>query len=58
MSREPKIGVRQSTRRKFDRVSRSTRLKLVDVADLAIDLLIEARKKEKDRPAMAQAGQA
>lgn len=44
--KQEKINVRPATKAKFDRVGKSTRRKLVDVAELAIDALIEKTKTE------------
>jgi hypothetical protein len=48
-SADPKIPVRPGTREKFDRVARETRLKLVDIADLAIDAYVASQQKPRRR---------
>jgi hypothetical protein len=44
-----KIPVRPSTRKKFDAAAKNTRRKLVDVADMAVDLYLQSQQQ----PAMS-----
>jgi hypothetical protein len=45
---EIKIGVRRTTRDKFDAFAFRRRLKLVEVADIAIDALESLSKEQQD----------
>ena len=54
-SADVKIGVRKATREKYEQIQRDTRLKLVDIADLAIDALIADRARRQGRRKTAAA---
>lgn len=47
-SSDIKLSLRRSTRKKFDRFATTRRLKLVEVADLAIDALASLPREQQD----------